>query len=135
MHDDIVKAREALGLSQAGLARRAGISRSRLQDLESGENVTLDTLRKVVAVLPNLKLHLQWATPPPGREGEIQQALRDIIDGANRLLRLFERPAAPGAQPVAPVAPVPESEQARWERIRRIDALVDAGKPPIDEQH
>ena len=49
------QARKELGLSQQKLADAAGIQRRQLATLESGRNVTLSTVRKVLAQLPNLR--------------------------------------------------------------------------------
>lgn len=125
MHEDIVKARQQLQMSQAELARKAGVARARLRDLEEGRNVTLDTVRRVVAQLPNLAFNLQWAVPAPGKEAEIQQALQEIIDGATRLLRLFEAPPLPAS-----------AGDPRNERLRRLAEIIDSGgRPPLDDEH
>lgn len=49
------RARKELGLSQGQLCAKAGIQPKQLATLEQGRNVTLRTLRKVLAQLPNLK--------------------------------------------------------------------------------
>jgi transcriptional regulator with XRE-family HTH domain len=135
MHEEIVKARIAAQLSQVKLAELADVPRSQLRILEEGGNVTLQTLRKVVAQLPNLReMYLDGVTIRTDRNADVRAALRDLIDAANRLLRLMdEPPALTPPEPDRPAAPDPERE--RMERIRRIDALVDAGKPPIARKH
>jgi transcriptional regulator with XRE-family HTH domain len=135
MHEEIVKARIAAQLSQVKLAELADVPRSQLRILEEGGNVTLQTLRKVVAQLPNLReMDLDGVTIRTDRSADIRAALRDLIDAANRLLRLMDEPAA--LAPPAPDRPAaPDLERERMERIRRIDALVDAGKPPIARKH
>ena len=55
LHEAVRKARQELGLSQKKLAEQAGIQRRQLATLESGGNVTLATVRKVIAHLPNLE--------------------------------------------------------------------------------
>jgi len=55
LHEAIKKARKELGMSQQKLADLAGIERKQLSILESGGNVTLATVRKVVAHLPNMQ--------------------------------------------------------------------------------
>jgi len=55
LHDAIRYARMELGLSQKKLAEQAGIQRRQLATLEKGGNVTLATVRKVLAHLPNLE--------------------------------------------------------------------------------
>jgi predicted transcriptional regulator len=51
----VKKARKDLRLSQKRLAELAGIQRKQLATLESGGNITLATLRKVLIHLPNLE--------------------------------------------------------------------------------
>jgi len=53
-HDAIRAARNDMGYSQKRLAELAKVQRRQLATLESGGNVTLSTLRKVLAQLPNL---------------------------------------------------------------------------------
>ena len=55
LHEEIRRARKALGLSQERLAELCGIQRRQLSSLERGGNVTLNTLRKVMGLLPNLE--------------------------------------------------------------------------------
>lgn len=55
LHEEIRRARKDLGLSQERLAELCGIQRRQLSILERGGNVTLNTLRKVIAFLPNLE--------------------------------------------------------------------------------
>ena len=52
IHEELRSAREEAGLSQAELAARAGIPRNQIVRAEKGENITLDTLRKIAAQLP-----------------------------------------------------------------------------------
>jgi len=52
---EVKEARIAAGLSQVALARLAGVPRKQVVSLETGENVTLSTVRKIVSKLPNLK--------------------------------------------------------------------------------
>ncbi|HEY0143214.1 MAG TPA: helix-turn-helix transcriptional regulator [Thermoanaerobaculia bacterium] len=135
MHEEIVKARLAARLSQVKLAELADVPRSQLRILEEGGNVTLQTLRKVVAQLPNLReMYLDGVAIRTDRNAEVRDALRDLIDAANRLLRLMDEPAALAA-PEADRPAAPDPERERMARIRRIDALIDAGKPPLDDEH
>ena len=55
LHEAVKKARKQLGLSQQKLAELAGIERKQLSILENGGNVTLATIRKIVAHLPNME--------------------------------------------------------------------------------
>src|SRR5436190_22429739 len=58
LHDELRRAREKAGLSQQALADRAGIPRNQVVRAERGENITVDTLRKIVAHLPVTELTL-----------------------------------------------------------------------------
>lgn len=52
LHEELRRAREEARMSQADLAARAGIPRNQVVRAEKGENITLDTLRKIAAHLP-----------------------------------------------------------------------------------
>jgi len=52
LHEELRAAREAAGLTQSELAKQAGIPRNQVVRAEKGENITLDTLRKIAAFLP-----------------------------------------------------------------------------------
>jgi len=58
LHEELRSAREAAGWTQAELAARAGIPRNQVVRAEKGENITLDTLRKIAAHLPLQNLTL-----------------------------------------------------------------------------
>jgi transcriptional regulator with XRE-family HTH domain len=124
----IREAREQHGLSQARLARLANVHRTQLRQLEEGGNVTLETLAKVVAQLPNLRslslgavqLHTGAIDPTAAR-----QILIDLITAAGRALTLFE-PAVPAPPPAgatrydgaAEITPELEA------RLRQLEALL-----------
>ena len=55
LHDEIRRARKELGMTQADLAAAAGVQRKQISILEKGGNVTLATIRKVLAQLPNIE--------------------------------------------------------------------------------
>lgn len=71
LHDAIRFARMEQRLSQKKLAEKAGIQRRQLATLEKGGNVTLATVRKVLAQLPNLEsftldtVQVSVTSPPP----------------------------------------------------------------------
>jgi transcriptional regulator with XRE-family HTH domain len=52
IHDQLRLAREQIGLSQAKLAALTGLSRNQIVRAEAGENITLDTLRRIMVHLP-----------------------------------------------------------------------------------
>lgn len=58
LHEELRSAREKAGLSQQTLADLAGIPRNQIVRAERGENITIDTLRKIVAHLPLTELTL-----------------------------------------------------------------------------
>jgi transcriptional regulator with XRE-family HTH domain len=58
LHEELRAAREKAGLSQQALADRAGIPRNQVVRAERGENITLETLRKLAAYLPVTELPL-----------------------------------------------------------------------------
>lgn len=97
LHEQIRQARKARGLTQEQLAALAGIKRKELALLESGRDVTLKTLFRVLAQLPNLPvLHL---TPEElllihGAPETEHAALGEMIAAARRLLDLLEAKAA-----------------------------------------
>jgi predicted transcriptional regulator len=55
LHEEIRRARKELGFSQSELAKLAGIQRRQLSNLENDRNVTLSTVRKVLAQLTNIQ--------------------------------------------------------------------------------
>lgn len=55
LHEEIRRARKELHFSQAELAALAGVQRRQISVLENGGNVTLSTIRKVIAQLPNIQ--------------------------------------------------------------------------------
>lgn len=56
LHEKVREHRERLRISQAALARAAGVPRSQLAIFESGGNITLSTLQKILGQLPGLRL-------------------------------------------------------------------------------
>lgn len=55
LHEEIRRARKDMDLTQGELADIVGIQRRQVSTLERGGNVTLNTLKRVLAVLPNLR--------------------------------------------------------------------------------
>ncbi len=84
LHDELRKAREAAGLSQAELASRAGIPRNQVVRAEKGANVTLDTLRKLVVQLPIDSLTLvdtvQLSVRPIPEPDQLYYGAVEIVD-------------------------------------------------------
>jgi transcriptional regulator with XRE-family HTH domain len=111
LHDDIKRGRMAAGLSVAEVARAAGLPRQRVYSLERGENVTVDTIRRIVAAIPNLRVTLGAPEPAmPTANVDLDAARRaafGLFDVATQLIRaLGVVPAAPPQSPT-PEQPVP----------------------------
>lgn len=58
LHEELRKAREKAGLSQQALATLSGVPRNQVVRAERGENITIDTLRRIAAHLPVTELTL-----------------------------------------------------------------------------
>jgi transcriptional regulator with XRE-family HTH domain len=58
LHDELRSARERAKLTQGQLAKLAGIPRNQVSRAERGDNITLETLRKMVVHLPLTALPL-----------------------------------------------------------------------------
>lgn len=52
LHEELRRAREEAGWTQSELAARVGIPRNQIVRAEKGDNITIDTLRKIAAHLP-----------------------------------------------------------------------------------
>ena len=52
LHEELRAARLKAGLTQEALAKAAGIPRNQVARAERGENITVDTLRKIAVQLP-----------------------------------------------------------------------------------
>lgn len=92
-HDAIRWARNDMGYSQKRLAELAKVQRRQLATLESGGNVTIATLRKVLAQLPNLTsfemdgVHVDVPHPDPLSDPEYFQTLDMMFDAFQGLAR------------------------------------------------
>ena len=115
LHDELRKAREKAGLSQQALADRAGIPRNQVVRAERGENITVDTLRKIVAHLPLTELSLLDTTGfrvdiVPEPEKLFLAAMENVIQLTNALsgairLALETRTAVEVARRATPALP------------------------------
>jgi transcriptional regulator with XRE-family HTH domain len=90
IHERVRSVRETRKLSQQTVAGRAGLARSRIQALEEGENVTIETIEKACAVLG---LHLIALTT------EEVAALRTLGESLDRLLPASVSDSAPDIRP------------------------------------
>jgi transcriptional regulator with XRE-family HTH domain len=113
-------------LTQSELAARAGIPRNQVVRAEKGENITLDTLRKIAAHLPlesltlleKLKLDFDYIPEPEklylaamANVGHALEALRSAIEVA-----MAARLALAAAHRADP--------QPRSEEMNKIDSLL-----------
>ena len=86
LHEAVQKARTDLGLSQKKLAELAGIQRKQLATLEKGGNITLATLRKILAHLPNLEtFNFDVATATVRRNVPPAEAVQTIQSAVGQL--------------------------------------------------
>ncbi|HYI07633.1 MAG TPA: helix-turn-helix domain-containing protein [Thermoanaerobaculia bacterium] len=99
----IIAARKDLRLSQKKLSELAGIQRRQLATLEAGGNVTLSTLRKVLAHLPNLQT-FSFEAVRVNVEMEIpvdEKRFQDALLGLSASLSTFAEQLARRGYPVA----------------------------------
>lgn len=119
LHEELRRAREKAGLSQQALADKAGIPRNQVVRAERGENITIDTLRKIAAYLPVTELPLLDTTGfrvdiIPAPEKLFLAALENVLGLADALrgailLTLEAHAAVEAAHRAAP--PLPEVHQ------------------------
>ena len=126
LHEELRRAREKAGLSQQALADLAGIPRNQVVRAERGENITVDTLRKIAAHLPVTDLTLLDTKgfrvdiiPEPEKlfMASLENVLRlaDAMVGAIQLAMEARRaveatrratPPLPGGEPSADIDPL-----------------------------
>jgi len=98
LHLEVAAARKALDMSQRDLADLAGVPRSQLSSFEKrGTNITLDSLRKLVAVLPNIKelsLGVRDVKVVAGSADATRAALAELRRAADKVAALVEGQAA-----------------------------------------
>jgi transcriptional regulator with XRE-family HTH domain len=117
----IKKKREAMGMDQFELARKAGVSRALVARLETGRYRHL-TGKKVVAVKRVLKVRFRGLAKKPqakrvvrARMTDTDRILRALTDMSTRLRRLEARVAMmmrakPAEKPIPePASPIPET--------------------------
>ena len=81
------------------VARMAGVPRQQVYALEQGANVTLDTLRRIAGVIPNLDRVVLGGMEIMTANADLEEARRaalDLFDVAKRLM------SALGAIPAPP---------------------------------
>ncbi|HEX7150504.1 MAG TPA: helix-turn-helix transcriptional regulator [Thermoanaerobaculia bacterium] len=121
IHEELRRAREKAGLSQQALADLAGIQRNQVVRAERGDNITLDTLRKLAAHLPVTELTLLDTTglrvdiiadPEKLFFAAMENVLRltDALSAAVELA-MEARSAVEVARRIAPPLPLPEGHE------------------------
>ncbi|HUP60260.1 MAG TPA: helix-turn-helix transcriptional regulator [Thermoanaerobaculia bacterium] len=133
LHDEVRHARIAAGLTQSALARLAGIPRKQVRALESGANVTLATLRQIVAALPNLKRVTLGGLEIAVANADLEEARRaalDLFDVAKRLVAALG--AAPASEehplrrdPPAGAVRYEPGAESEMETARKLEAIVE----------
>ena len=140
LHDDIRAARIRAGLSQNKLAQLAKVPRAQLRKLETGGNVTLVTVEKILAHVPGVELTLGAATPD---HAALKKAVSELITAAQRVLEIL----GPAPQPVVakrldqgPVGATRHEASIDPKLLDRLEALVKdiearekTGKTPKSE--
>jgi transcriptional regulator with XRE-family HTH domain len=94
LHEAVKKARMDLKLSQKKLSEMAGIQRRQLATLESGGNITLATLRKVLVHLPNLETFTLDAVTATVRRQVTDEEKHQAVEASMALLATAVRSLA-----------------------------------------
>lgn len=120
IHIQVRNARIAEGLSQVQLAKKAGVGRTQLRDLEAGGNVTLETLGKIVSALPSMKV-LSFGDvellPRGVRAADVLASARATVAQLQDLIARLEAMSA--------VPPAVSSDEVTSEEAERLDRMVD----------
>jgi len=139
LHEELREARRRAGLSQDALAKKTGIPRNQIVRAERGDNITVDTLRKIAVQLPveqltliDTKSLLVDVMPEPERlfleaaETVIHMtaALRTALTHALRAGQAVEHARRLNPLPVVEPAP-PEKEADTMALLRDLDGMVD----------
>jgi DNA-binding XRE family transcriptional regulator len=118
MRTEVREARIKAGLTQAGLARLAGVQRKQVIALESGKNVTLATVERIAAKLPGLQyldvggVTLRLGTKYDDSRKELTQAidlLQTVLDRIGGPIR--EHTGRPRSSMVVSAARLAELEE------------------------
>jgi transcriptional regulator with XRE-family HTH domain len=145
IHQQIAQERRRLGLTQRKLAHLAGVTQAQLNRLETGKNVTLETVQKVVTVLPRLEYRLVDAGV-----SEAAEAIHEATASLVQMVRT-KRPSGAtdersgGKQPggikgsadlvrsaLGPPADVPSDRKQQDDLQRFADLVRKALGPPAD---
>ncbi len=99
IHQKVREERERLGISQSALARSTGVPRSQIVLFESGGNVTLSTLDRILAEIPTLRHEVS----------RTDLDLDTAREAAAELQALAEQMKAAAAKVIAALSPKPLS--------------------------
>ena len=133
VHDDVRQAREAAGLSVSDVAKMADVPRQQVYALEHGANVTLDTLRRIASVIPNLDRvtlgRMEIVTANEDLD-EARRAALDLFDVARRLVAALGAGAPRRAPQPANQAVRHGGTGSKTERrtAERLEQMVRRGK-------
>lgn len=113
------QAREEAGLSQAQLAARTGLSRNQIVRAETGQNITMETLQKIVTHLPvdeltlmdRVKIKMDYLNPAERMFFGIAETLASLTVATHSALKL-----AMEARVVLELARLAEAQQLGEER-------------------
>jgi predicted transcriptional regulator len=138
LEEDVKRAREEAGLSVSEVARLAKVPRQQVYALERGANVTLDTLRRIAEVIPNLNRVVLGGMEIVTANEDLDEARRaalDLFDVAKRLMAALG--AVSTSPPSVPRAAHPADGAIRYggtgsetERrtAKRLQQMVRKGK-------
>ena len=111
IHQKVREERERLGISQSALARATGVPRSQIVLFESGGNVTLSTLDRILAEIPTLR-HDVFRTDlnfDAAREAaaELQALAEQMQAAASKVIAELEPKPLPPPPPKPKAGPLP----------------------------
>ena len=137
LHEELRAAREAAGLTQSELAALAGIPRNQVVRAEKGENITLDTLRKIAAHLPlqtltlleKLKLNFDFIPEP---EKLYIGALENVSHAVEALRSAIGVAMAARLALAAAIRPDPQVESGGMSKIDDLLLLKTIGRAVED---
>lgn len=113
IHEEVRNARKALGITPAELARRSGVPRSLVGRFESGGNITVETLVKLVRQLPNLDSvqfgDVKGIAAGPG--ADVPSLLRQHFAASQDLMSAVTRLTEATAQLIAMLEPDPPASK------------------------
>jgi predicted transcriptional regulator len=101
LEEDVKRAREEAGLSVSEVARMANVPRQQVYALERGANVTLDTLRRIAEVIPNLNRVILGGMEIVTANEDLDEARRAVLDLFDVTKRLVAALGVMSAKPAS----------------------------------